>query len=252
MLIIGIQQLYFQIKGSNVECNICHCKADKFKSNTWHKYCDCPRCRSGVRQRLIMASLSNLDKFGFDKIIKNKKVLHFAPEKSLGKVISGKAREYKTADLLAGGYSYHKIDFNMDISDMKNIKNETFDCVIACDVLEHVPDHQKGMQEIHRVLKKDGYCILTVPQKDNLEITFEDSTVVDKKEREKIFGQWDHLRIYGDDFKDILQNNGFEVTAVNETFFEQDIVDHYVLFPPVLSENPLATNYRKIFFGRKR
>ena len=59
------------------------------------------------------------------------------------------------------------------------------------------------------------------------------------------------MRIYGDDFAAMLKNAGFEVTAVNETFFDKNIVDRYVLFPPVLSKNPLATNYRKIFFGRK-
>ena len=249
--LFNLQQIYFYFVRSNVECNICHYKANKFNSDSWQLYCICPYCSSTVRQRLLMASLSFLDKFSFNNIISNKKILHFAPENSLGKIIKRKAKEYKTADFFAEGYSYSNIDYNIDISNMKSIKDEYFDCVIACDVLEHVPDHLGGIKEVFRILNKGGYCIFTVPQKDNLKFTIEDLSITDKKERERIFGQHDHLRIYGDDFFNMLQEAGFEVTAVNENFFNKNIVDRFVLFPPILSKHPLATNYRKIFFGKK-
>lgn len=251
MPFLRLQQFYFSIVGSNVECNICHYKANKLKSDSWHLYCNCPNCTSSIRQRLLMASLTSLDKFSYDNIINNKIVLHFAPEKSLTKLLAREAKEYKTADFLTEGYSYDKIDYNIDISDMKIIENETFDCVIACDVLEHVPKHLEGISEVYRILKKDGYCIFTVPQKDNLKVTFEDLSITDKKERERVFGQVDHLRIYGDDFITMLEDAGFEVTAVDESFFDESTVARNVLFPPVLSKHPLATNYRKIFFGKK-
>jgi hypothetical protein len=57
--------------------------------------------------------------------------------------------------------------------------------------------------------------------------------------------------MYGDDFVDTLKSCGFEVTAVNETYFDEALVKKHVLFPPILSERPLATNYRKVFFGKK-
>jgi SAM-dependent methyltransferase len=246
-----VQQFYFHIVGNKIECNICHYKANKFNNDNWHLYTACPNCSAGVRQRLLIASLTYIDNFSFDNIISNKKVLHFAPDRSFYKLIKGVAEEYKTADFLAEGYSYDKIDFNIDISDMKSIKNESFDCVIACDVLEHVPNHLGGIREVNRILKKGGYCIFTVPQKDNLKVTFEDLSITDKKEREKVFGQHDHLRIYGDDFISMLNESGFEATAVDESFFDKDMVNHYVLFPPILSKKQLATNYRKIFFGKK-
>jgi SAM-dependent methyltransferase len=251
ILLLKIQQFYFHIAGSKVECNICNFKANKFNSGSWHLYCTCPLCSSMVRQRLLIASLTYLDELSFNRIINDKKVLHFAPEKSLRKLIQSKAKEYKTADFLAEGYAYDNIDYNIDISDMKALRSESFDCIIACDVLEHVTDHIGGMTEVYRVLNRDGYCILTVPQKDNLKKTFEDLSITDKKERERLFGQSDHLRIYGDDFTTMLQYVGFKVTAVDESFFDRDIVTRHVLFPPVLSKHPLATNYRKIFFGRK-
>jgi SAM-dependent methyltransferase len=204
-----------------------------------------------VRQRLLVASFQLLDDFHFDKIIRDKKVLHFAPEASVGTLIKGIAKDYKTADFFAEGYSYDDIDYNLDISNMEAIEDESFNCVIACDVLEHVPHHIKGMKEVHRILTKGGYCIFTVPQKDNLKETFEDPTITDKKQREEVFGQFDHLRIYGDDFKSLLQDCGFTVTAVTEQFFDPKTVKKFVLFPPVLSKHPLATNYRKVFFGKK-
>ncbi len=246
-----LQQLYFKVVTNKIECNICHYKANKFNSDNWHLNCTCPHCSSEVRQRLFIASLSHLDNFSYDKIISNKKILHFAPEASVGMLIKSKAKEYKTADFFAEGYSYNNIDFNIDISDMKTIKNESFDCVIACDVLEHVTNHISGIREVIRVLNKGGFGIFTVPQKDNLKVTFEDFSITDKKEREKVFGQFDHLRIFGDDFIDMLQDAGFEVTAVNESFFAKDIADLNVLFPPILSKHPLATNYRKVFFCKK-
>jgi len=253
-LYLNLAQAYYSVAGNKVECNVCHFKANKFRSGIWHLYSLCPKCGSQVRQRLLMASLTYLDDFNFNKIFKDKNVLHFAPEKSFGELIQKAAKTYKTADFFGEGYSedsYDKIDYNLDISDMKEIKNESFDCVIACDVLEHVPAHINGIKEVYRVLNRGGYCILTVPQKDHLAVTFEDPSITDPKEREKTYGQFNHLRIYGDDFVDMLKDNGFEVTAVNETFFDKKIVEKYVLFPPVLSKHPLATNYRKVFFGKK-
>lgn len=245
-------QIYFNIAGSEVECNVCHYKTNKFGSDGWHQFSECPSCFSSVRQRLLVASLSLLDAFSFDRLIRNKKVLHFAPEKSLGKMIQDAASVYRTADFLTGNYSYSHIDYRIDISGMNEIPDASFDCVIACDVLEHVPDHRGAMKEVHRILTAGGYCIFTVPQKDNLETTLEDLSITSGKERERMFGQHDHLRIYGNDFVSMLQDSGFEVTAVNESFFNSKTVERFVLFPPVLSTHPLATNYRKIFFGKKK
>lgn len=245
-------QIYFNVAGNDVECNICHYKANKLSNDPWHLYCICPNCYSTVRHRLLLASLSLLTDFNFEKIISGKKVLHFAPEKYLEKIMRRRAGSYQTADFLTEGYSYQKIDYNIDISDMKAIDNESFDCVIACDVLEHVPNHRQGIQEVFRVLKPGGYCIFTVPQQDNLKETVEDLSIKNPKERKRLFGQYDHLRIYGDDFINMLSQSGFEVTAVDEHFFDKEVAEHYVLFPPVLSKNPMATNYRKVFFGRKK
>jgi SAM-dependent methyltransferase len=244
-------QIYFDIAGSNVECNICHYKANKLSSNRWHLHSNCPCCGSSVRSRLLYAALTNLDNFNEKKLIVGKNVLHFAPEDEIRDLLQRKAKTYKTADYRAQGYYYRDIDYNLDISDMNQVKDESFDCVIACDVLEHVYNFNNGIKEAYRVLTNGGYCIFTVPQKDYLAKTHEDITITDRKERERLFGQGDHFRIFGDDFVDVLQASGFEVDAIDENYFDRSIANRYVLAPPVLSQHPLATNFRKVFFGRK-
>jgi SAM-dependent methyltransferase len=248
---VGLNNIVYEIVNSKVECNLCHYKTRRFASSTWHLYTNCQQCRSGVRHRLLWATFEHLEQFSLKKIIENKNVLHFAPEKILSELISRHAREYKKADYLAEGYYFDQIDYNIDISDMPIIENESFDCVIACDVLEHVQNHVGGMKELYRILKKGGYCILTVPQRDNLDVTFEDPTINTTDGRKNAYGQADHLRIYGNDFNKMLEDCGFEVSAISKGSFADRIVERNVLFPPVLSEDINATNYRNIFIGKK-
>jgi len=134
---------------------------------------------------------------------------------------------------------------------MTEVPDTSIDIVIAFDVLEHVPDYQKALAEINRVLIPYGFGIFTVPQKDNLIITDEDPAIVSPEGRLSRFGQHDHLRIFGTDFGRIVENKGFNVTTLDESAFPEDIRKRHVLFPPVLSTHPLATNYRKVFFCQK-
>ena len=83
--------------------------------------------------------------------------------------------------------------------------------VIASDVLEHVYDDKKAIKEINRILKIKGIAVLTVPQGDNLQYTIEDLTNIPKKEREFKFGNYDHYRLYGNDFIKKLKMRTFLV-----------------------------------------
>lgn len=248
---LGVKKQLFKTLKGNVECNICGWKDFKLKSNNWHHYIICPNCGSKVRHRLFFAIINHSNDLNIDNLITDKKILHFAPHKSIYKSLKAKAKEYKTADLLAEGYSYSHIDYNIDMTNMSDIEEGSFDCVIAFDVLEHIPNHIEAIQEACRVLRKGGYCIFTVPQKDGLEKTFEDLTITDPKRRSETFGQSDHWRIYGSDFKDMIERAGFQVFVRDEKSLDKEIVSRNVLYPPILSQNPLATNNRKIYFGRK-
>ncbi|MEK7873336.1 MAG: methyltransferase domain-containing protein, partial [Chloroflexota bacterium] len=88
---------------------------------------------------------------------------------------------------------------------------DQFDCILCYHVLEHVPDDRKALQELFRVLKPGGWAILQSPIDATRPKTFEDFSVTSPEERERVFGQSDHVRIYGLDYKDRLTSAGFIV-----------------------------------------
>ncbi|MEO5924520.1 MAG: methyltransferase domain-containing protein [Bryobacteraceae bacterium] len=134
-------------------------------------------------------------------------VLHFAPEKSLKKVLANQPHlRYITTDLC------EPTDVNMDITRLA-IPNDTFDAILCSHVLEHIPDDAAAMRELHRVLKPNGLAILQVPLDMQREHTYEDFSITDPAERRKHFGQEDHVRMYGRDYKTRLQAAGFQVNV---------------------------------------
>jgi len=114
--------------------------------------------------------------------------------------------DYVTADLES---PLAKI--KMDIHQIPFEEN-TFDVVICNHVLEHVQKDILAMKEINRVLKKNGWAIMQVPfMGKNLDYTYEDPSIRHPAEREKVYGQRDHVRIYGKDYPERLRMAGFKV-----------------------------------------
>lgn len=187
------------------------------------------------------SSLPGLDE---TSLLAGKAVLHFAPERQLRERIRRAADSYVTADFDRGD-----CDLRLDISTMPEVGDSSHDVLIACDVLEHVPDDAAAFREIFRALKPGGTAILTVPQRDAPSQTDEDPDVKSEQERERRFGQKDHVRMYGDDFQLRLERTGFSVTTITMASFPQETVAPHVLHPPVVSKNPLATNQRRIYFA---
>ena len=139
-----------------------------------------------------------------------------------------------------------KIDYVLN-----NINNSTFDVLIIFDILEHVGSVQNALQEIYRVLTKNGYAIFTVPQKDGLKFSIEGDSSLSPEERTNRFGQSDHLRLFGDDFTNMLKNNKFDVIELSEKNFSPEIVQKLSLKPLYRSKHHLATNERNILFCKK-
>jgi SAM-dependent methyltransferase len=135
------------------------------------------------------------------------KLLHFAPEPILEKLFRRVAGiDYLTADLCDP-----RAMVRMDITDIP-YPDGAFDAIFCSHVLEHVPDDLAAMKELRRVLRPDGWAVLQVPITGGE--TFEDPSITDPAERERLFGQDDHVRIYGRDIAGRLESAGFAVAEV--------------------------------------
>ena len=167
-----------------------------------------PGTLSLERHRLLWLYLKNETTL----FTKPHKLLHFAPEQAFLKRFKKLSNiDYTTTDLLSP-----IADVKADICDLP-FEDNSFDFILCNHVLEHIPDDTKAMQELHRVLSKGGTAILQIPQDLNRETTFEDDSITDPKERAEIFGQYDHLRVYGLDYFKKLRDIGFQVEEVYYT-----------------------------------
>lgn len=167
-----------------------------------------PSTLSLERHRLLWLYLKNETDF-FTKSIK---VLHFAPEQAFYK----KFRKHPNLNYTTTDLNSPLADVKADICDLP-FKDNSYDVILCNHVLEHIPDDTKAMKELYRILKPGGMAILQIPQDLNRAKTFEDDSITDKKERAKIFGQYDHVRIYGRDYFDKLRSIGFKVDEVDYT-----------------------------------
>ena len=167
-----------------------------------------PSTLSLERHRLLWLYLKNETDF----FTAPHKVLHFAPEQAFYRKFKKlKQLEYTTTDL-----NSPLADVKADICALP-FKDNSFDIILCNHVLEHIPNDRKAISELYRVLKPSGWGIFQIPQDLNREVTYEDDSITDKKERAKIFGQYDHVRIYGRDYFDRLKEAGFKVKEVDYT-----------------------------------
>ena len=181
----------------------------------------CPGTLSLERHRLLWLYLDKETDF----LNLNLKVLHVAPEQ----VFYKKFKKLKN-------WEYFTFDLNSPIADIKgdlistNFKDEYFDLIICNHVLEHIEDDKSALDEMYRILKYNGISILQVPINVKRENTFEDLSIKSKIQREKYFGQYDHVREYGLDFKDRVEQAGFKVEMINYSKkISQDLVIKYGL-----------------------
>lgn len=165
-----------------------------------------PSTLSLERHRLLWIYLQQHTDF----FVKKRKVLHFAPEQAFYKRFRRlKNLEYTTTDL-----NSPLADVKADICDLP-FADFSYDFILCNHVLEHIPDDLTAMKELYRVLKPGGTAILQIPQDLSRAETFQDDTITDPKQRAKIFGQYDHVRIYGRDYFQKLREVGFEVNEVD-------------------------------------
>jgi SAM-dependent methyltransferase len=229
---VGLKVMGVFYRGNNVECPVCNHTYSKFlpygrinpRPNAL-----CPHCLSLERHRLIWLYLKEKTNFFTAKL----DVLHIAPEPCFMKRFEKQHQEkYITADIES---PLAKV--KMDIHQIPFSENH-FDVVLCNHVLEHVADDIKAMSEIYRVLKPGGWAIMQVPYFAPIpDVTFEDASITNPREREKAFGQDDHVRMFGKDYAKRIERAGLKA---EENAFAQTQSDKYGI-----SKNEI------IYLGRK-
>jgi len=173
----------------------------------------CPGCGSTDRDRLLYVYLNQkkvLDKKGL-------RILHIAPEPMLAQYIaSNNPAEYICGAMYHEGVYYGTDLVIMDVQQIPFPPN-AFDLLICNHVLEHVADDLLAMQEIYRVMDKGGIGILQVPWSPMLDTTITDESITSREGREAVFGQFDHVRLYGKDYPAQLEKAGFTLSKVSAT-----------------------------------
>ena len=179
--------------------------------NTLRPNALCPGTLSLERHRLLWLYLERKTGFLSQKL----KVLHVAPEQVFyHKFKPFKHWEYTTTDLHSP-----LADVKADICNLP-FPDDQYDLILCNHVLEHIPDDLKAMAELYRVLKKDGILIAQVPLDEESEKTFEDDTITEIDKRTKAFGQYDHVRVYGQDYYHRLESVGFSTERI---FIQKDL-----------------------------
>jgi len=169
---------------------------------------------------------------------RHKHMLHVAPETQFEKLFSKVIGDgYITADLFDP-----RAKVKMDVTVIP-FPADCFDVILCSHVLEHVPDDRKAMRELVRVLKPEGWAAILVPCFPERGKTFEDFSVTEPAERLKLFGQADHVRIYGSDFVSRLEESGFHVHVVYPPEF---------LSPEEIIRFNITRNSGEIFLCTKR
>jgi SAM-dependent methyltransferase len=171
----------------------------------------CPVCYAKERQRTLVAYLR--EEAGIFR--RPTKLLHVAPEYYLGKKLPASPTiNYVCGDFQPERYPQLPMIRKLDLTAI-DFPDRTFDMIICSHVLEHIPADRTAMAEMFRVLKPGGVAALMVPLSFDLEQTIEDPSVITPERRHELFGQHDHVRVYGRDFPDRLAAAGFLVREFN-------------------------------------
>ncbi len=213
MPVVGVFYAVGRNKKGSVQCPLC---GGRFRRFMPYGYVEvrhnalCPRCLSLERHRLLWLWMEREGKLA-QMAAGSTKFLHIAPEVCLSRRFEKllPPDSYITADLESP-----LATIKMDVQAIP-FADDTFDVVFCNHVLEHVADDRRAMREMHRVMRPGGWGVMLSPVDEERAVTFEDDSVVDPDERTRLFGQYDHRRVYGRDYAHRLREEGFRVDEVD-------------------------------------
>lgn len=197
--------------GTSRYCPVCRTPSKRFATDGTVPREDarCMYCDSLERHRLVWLYFQRMTDL-FDGAPKT--MLHVAPEP----MMQGLLKERLGAGYLTADLSSPQVMVRMDVTDIP-LGDDTLDVIYCSHVLEHVPDDRRAMRELRRVLQRKGWAVLLVPI--SASATLEDPSVTDPAERARLFGQDDHVRAYGPDYVDRLEEAGFNVRVTRPADF---------------------------------
>lgn len=226
-------------KGSRFHCTVCDGRFERLKPfagtcslrgvpvDHFTENAICPRCHSDIRHRFLVEFIRQRT----DLLSRRQRVLHFAPEMSLYKLLKSADLDYVPADIDPSQF------VDAVYADITRIPfGEEFDAVISIHVLEHIEDDRQAIAELFRVLRPGGRALLAVPTYG--ETSFE-IPGLDAAGRDAQYGTADHLRLNGLDFADKLAAAGFEVEVVSFDDVPGAWIDRSVSSPHVDSDKYL-------------
>ena len=154
----------------------------------------CPFCKSHERHRSqYMYLLENLPV--------DARVLEIGPDGHAGKAL--RHSRWTSVDLDPGKAG----SVCRDICDLGF--EECFDVVICCHVLEHVERDDVALKSIRRSLVRGGWVLVQVPIWASR--TVDGDAASSRAEKERLWGNPEHVRRYGPDFPDRMRAAGFKV-----------------------------------------
>jgi SAM-dependent methyltransferase len=136
-------------------CNICQWTGEQFSGPFHCEMADCPRCGSIARDRfLILSFLSRALYSSETRVLETSPRLGAAYRRLMRRTFHYTASDF---DLSA-----HEGDIRLDLQDI-DLPTQSVDILLTPHVLEHVPNTERALGEIMRILSPGGRMYLQVP-----------------------------------------------------------------------------------------
>jgi SAM-dependent methyltransferase len=188
-------------------CPICRARIRRFLDySPNYRHVECPRCALHPRHRLMWLYLTRKNRYLLGPA--PLKLLHIAPEKAFSALFES----LPNITYVSGDLTSLRAMVRIDLTKLP-FPNEAFGAIYCSHVLEHIEDDKTAMRELLRVLEPGGWAILQVPIDVTRDVTLEDPAIRTPEDREKYYWQFDHVRLYGNDYQARLESEGFEVTV---------------------------------------
>ncbi len=174
----------------------------------------CPHCGASDRERLYALYTRSRK----SELVKGQKMLEIAPGVHFRTMIS----KWEGLNYTCGDLMRSDVDYMIDITDIHQFHENSFDCFVCSHVLEHVKEDKKAVKELYRILKPGGWGIMMVPILLEMKENLEKEEIITAADKWKYYGQDDHVRLYSKDgWINLLTSAGFRVKQYGIDHFGQ-------------------------------